>query len=69
MRLHQDFGRSLPLDPLPSGWKHQVISMKTLQVLAFVVLMSATTTPSFAQEQARLLWSGSRSLAQSADPF
>ena len=29
--------------------------MKTLQVLAFVALMSATATPSFAQEQAVVL--------------
>ena len=48
-----DFGQSFPLDPLPSGWKHQVISMKTLQVLAFVALMSTTATPSLAQDQAR----------------
>jgi hypothetical protein len=32
-----DFGRSFPLDPLPSGWKHQKFWTRSPMTMAFVV--------------------------------
>src|SRR5215472_13943274 len=32
-----DFGRSFPLDPLPSGWKHQKFWTRTPMTMAFTV--------------------------------
>src|SRR5215469_10296451 len=32
-----DFGRSFPLDPLPSGWKHQKFWTRSPMTMAFIV--------------------------------
>jgi hypothetical protein len=32
-----DFGRSFPLDPLPSGWKHQKFWTRTPMTMTFTV--------------------------------